>query len=92
MPSNKRAKTITPEQALGDNLRREKRRTGLSHTRLSELAGVHRTHIGLIMRGKRKVRVDTIIKLSGALEAPPGDLLKGVTWLPDGQGGGTFTD
>lgn len=68
------------------NLAHCKRETGMSLTEIAERAEIHRTHLGLLLRGKRLVRVDTVVKLAGALEVPPSALLEGVRWRPP-QGG-----
>jgi len=43
---------------------------------------LHRTEIGQLERGIRIPRMDTVVKLAGALEVPPGDLMKGMAWKP----------
>lgn len=65
---------------IGENLRRRRERIGLSQEEVGIRASLHRTEVGLLERGERLPRVDTLIKLAGALEAPPGDLLAGITW------------
>jgi transcriptional regulator with XRE-family HTH domain len=64
------------------NLASCKQETGLSLTEIAERAEIHRTHLGLLLRGKRLVRVDTVVKLAAALEVPPSVLLAGVRWRP----------
>jgi transcriptional regulator with XRE-family HTH domain len=73
-----------PELArcLAENLLIIRRRARLSQEQLADLAGVHRTEIGNLERGVRLARIDTVVKLAGALEIAPGDLLKGMAWLP----------
>lgn len=41
----------------------------------------------MLERGERLPRVDTLIKLMGALEVPAGDLLDGIEWVADGRFG-----
>jgi transcriptional regulator with XRE-family HTH domain len=74
----------SPELArcLAENLFIIRRRAGLSQEELAALAGLHRTEIGNLERGVRLARIDTVVKLAGALEIAPGDLLKGMAWLP----------
>jgi transcriptional regulator with XRE-family HTH domain len=64
------------------NLARLKCERGLSLTQISERAGIHRTHLGLLLRGGRLARIDTIAKLAFALDVPPSALLDGVCWKP----------
>lgn len=76
---------------LGDNLRRVRRREGLSQERLAVRASLHRTEIGLLERGARVCRIDTLIQLAGAMAVPPGELLDGIDWVPAPESEGTFT-
>lgn len=64
------------------NLDRCKRERGVSLAEISERAEIHRTHLGLLLRGKRLARIDTVVKLSAALEVSPDALLEGVRWSP----------
>ena len=66
---------------LGENLRRLPRREGLSQEELAERADLHRTEIGLIERGRRVGRIDTLIKLAGALDIATVELLEGIDWV-----------
>jgi len=78
-------------ERLGDNLRRVRRREGLSQESLGRLAGLHRTEIGLLERGERVCRIDTLTKLAGAMAVPPGELLDGIDWVPGPETEGSFT-
>jgi len=55
----------------------------LSKTATAERAGLHRTEVSLIERGERVPRLDTIVKLAGALEMEPCALLVGMAWKLD---------
>jgi transcriptional regulator with XRE-family HTH domain len=55
-------------------------RAGLSQTMAAEQADLHISHISLLERGLRLPRLDTIVKLAGAVEAEPCELLSGMTW------------
>jgi hypothetical protein len=46
------------------------------------VAGALRTEIGLLERGGRLLRIDTLAKLAGALEVKSGALFEGITWSP----------
>jgi transcriptional regulator with XRE-family HTH domain len=67
---------------FGRNLRRVRRREGLSQARTAARASLDRTEIGLLERGERVPRIDTLIRLAGALAVPPGELLDGIDWIP----------
>jgi transcriptional regulator with XRE-family HTH domain len=76
---------------LGHNLARARHCTGLSQEALGELAAVHRTEVGYIEVGKRLPRVDTLIKLAGALDTGIEGLVEGIGWvLPAGSRPGRF--
>ena len=45
-------------------------------------ASLHRTEIGLLERGERTPRIDTLVKVAGAVGANPADLLAGIDWKP----------
>ncbi len=73
---------MTVREQFAANLRRERKRVGLSQEALGERAGLHRTAIGLLERGERLPRIDTLIKLAQALPVEAADLLDGITWEP----------
>lgn len=75
---------------FGANLRRCRKRAGLSQEDLGTRANLHRTAIGLLERGARTPRIDTLIKLAQALPAEIGDLLDGITWEPGEARPGRF--
>jgi transcriptional regulator with XRE-family HTH domain len=78
-------------EQFGKNLWSARRRAGHSQEALGVLTSLHRTEIGLLERGKRLPRVDTLMKLADALEVRMESLLEGIEWLPPGPpAGGSF--
>jgi transcriptional regulator with XRE-family HTH domain len=75
---------------FGDNLARCRKRAGLSQDQLSVRASLHRTEISQLERGLRMARADTVLRLSGALEVPIGDLSEGLAWEPGDVRRGRF--
>ncbi len=73
---------IAVARHFGTLLRRERRLADLSQEALGYRAALHRTEIGLLERGGRTPRIDTLIKLAGSLECGPSVLLAGITWNP----------
>lgn len=65
-------------EQFGSNLFMVRRRAYLSQEQLSRRAALHRTEIGLLERGLRVPRLDTIVKLADGLEVSPGTLLAGL--------------
>jgi transcriptional regulator with XRE-family HTH domain len=74
---------VKASRHFGRNLVEFRRRVGLSQQGTAERAGLHRTEISLIERGQRLPRLDTIVKLAGALEVEPCALLEGMAWKLD---------
>lgn len=69
-------------ERFGANLRRCRRQAGLSQEAVGLRAALHRTEIGLLERGERTPRIDTTVKLAGAVGVAPGELLAGIVWEP----------
>jgi transcriptional regulator with XRE-family HTH domain len=66
----------------GENLRRVRRREGLSQEQLAARASLHRTEVGKLECAGRTYRIDTLIRLAGTMAVPPGELLDGIDWVP----------
>lgn len=69
-------------ERFGHNLRRRRRRAGLTQEELAGLIELHRVDIGELERGRRLPRLDTILKVSAGVEASPCVLLAGLRWAP----------
>jgi len=78
-------------QRFGENVRRARRRAGLSQEEAAVRASLHRTEIGLLERAERTPRIDTAVKLAGAVGVPVGELLGDVVWSPGSLKPGSFT-
>jgi transcriptional regulator with XRE-family HTH domain len=75
---------------VGENLRRYCRQAGPSQEEVGIRASLHRTEIGLLERGERMPRVDTALKLAGAVGVPLSALVEGIEWLPGDSHRGAF--
>jgi transcriptional regulator with XRE-family HTH domain len=83
---------VTVARQFGKNLRRERKRAGLSQEEAGSRAELHRTEIGLLERGARVPRIDTLIKLTVALGIRIDcALLEGIGWTPGASQVGVFT-
>lgn len=78
LPKNDAA--VLLQRRFADNAVRLRNRADLSQTATAERSGLHVTQIGLLERGARLPRLDTIVKLAGALEIAPCELLDGMVW------------
>jgi transcriptional regulator with XRE-family HTH domain len=71
--------TVKPKSlehaALGLAIREVRLRTGISQEGLADRSGMHRTYVGGIERGERNVSFGNMLKLAGALEVRPSELL-----------------
>ncbi len=85
-----RAGSETVAERVGANLRRVRRREALSQEQLAVRASLHRTEIGRLEHGERVCRIDTLIRLAGAMAVPPGELLDGIDWVPGPPTSGAF--
>jgi transcriptional regulator with XRE-family HTH domain len=75
---------------MGENLRRERRRAGMTQEELADQAALHRTAIGLLEQGHRMARADTLLQLAGALSISPAAFFRGVYWTPAPRSAGSF--
>lgn len=62
-------------QKFGRRVRDLRNTRAISQEQLADLANLHRTHISLIERGQRSVRVETIARLAMALQVQPAELM-----------------
>ncbi len=84
------AQVLDLSRRFGDNLRRVRRREGLSQEQLAGRSCLHRTEIGKLENAERVPRIDTLVRLAGAMAVPPGELLDGIDWVPGPEPSGTF--
>ncbi len=62
-------------QRLGQNVRRLREAQGWSQEDYADRAGIHRTYVSDIERGRRNPTLTVIEKLALPLDVMPGDLL-----------------
>jgi transcriptional regulator with XRE-family HTH domain len=61
---------------FADNVRRIRLEAGLSQEALAELAGVHRTYIGMLERCEKNVTIYNIERIARALKVKAAHLLE----------------
>ena len=64
---------------FGAIVREHREASELSQEALADAARLHRTHISLIERGQRSVRLETIEALARALGVQPAELMPEIT-------------
>jgi XRE family transcriptional regulator, regulator of sulfur utilization len=69
------------------NLSHYREQSGLSQEALAARAEIHRTQVGELLRGRQLPRLDTLVKLAGALDIDPCALLEGMSFKPAGTKG-----
>lgn len=80
MGRHKDAQTAALGLRFGENLSELRGRVGLSQIGTADRAGLHRTEVALVEHGRRIPRLDTLVKLAGAVEVAPCELLAGMSW------------
>jgi transcriptional regulator with XRE-family HTH domain len=81
-----------PRRHLAAKVSRLQRQSGLSTETLAVRARLDLEELEGVLRGEAPIALDVIFLLAGALEVEPGELLAGLTWVPDGEGGGEYRD
>ena len=69
-------------QEFGGKVRALREARGMSQEVLADAARLHRTHISLIERGQRSVRLETVERLAFALGVQPARLMPTVRLQP----------
>lgn len=77
---------MTPQERFSTNLRKARKRAGISQEELGFRCDLHRTEVSLLERAGREPRLATLIKLAGSLETTPQELCEGLAWNPEKRG------
>jgi transcriptional regulator with XRE-family HTH domain len=75
-PAPPQGQPLAGRGVLGANIRRARKRLGLSQEDLAERADLHWTYVGSVERGERNISIDNICRLAWALGLHPTRLLK----------------
>jgi transcriptional regulator with XRE-family HTH domain len=78
-----RQRNVAAAERFGRNVFLARRQAGYSQEQLAARCFLHRTHISLIESGRRLPRIDTFMKLVGALEIGADKLLRGLEQSPE---------
>jgi len=66
-------------KVFGDRLRQERNKRSLTLEDLGTLAEIHWTNVGKIERGQANPNLLTIVRLAGAMNVDPAELMRGIT-------------
>ena len=69
---------MEPKLKIGQNIRTERKRIGITQEALAERCDMHPVEVGRAERGTRDLRISTVVKLARGLGVPACDLLRGV--------------
>ncbi|MBU2326316.1 MAG: helix-turn-helix domain-containing protein [Alphaproteobacteria bacterium] len=72
--------TLTPANRsalgkLGDSIRMRRHAAGMSQEALADAAGINRTHMGEVERGKRNISLVALTRIAAALRCSASDLV-----------------
>jgi len=87
--------TKSVAEGFGARLRTARENAGLTQEELAYLAGTNRSAVSPLELGQHIPRMDTLIRLAGALGVEPCELMGDVRWLPppgDARSPGRFSD
>jgi transcriptional regulator with XRE-family HTH domain len=69
-------------ERFGINLRQGRKQLGVTQYEIAFRAEVALPAVGLFELGKKIPRIDTFIRLAGAVERNPSELIAGILWIP----------
>jgi transcriptional regulator with XRE-family HTH domain len=69
---------VEPKHKVGENIRAERLRAGLTQEALADRSAMHPVEVGRAERGARDLRVSTIVRLARGLGVPAAQLLEGL--------------
>jgi transcriptional regulator with XRE-family HTH domain len=67
---------------FGQNLLEARRKAGLAQAELAQRSSLHPTYVSHMEQGRRLPRIDTVVRLAGALNVGVGELVRGIEWSP----------
>jgi len=74
---------VSVKERFSLNLRRVRRRSGLTQEQLALLAEMDRVQISNFENAKRMPRLDSLVKLVSVLDCRADELIEGMGWKPN---------
>lgn len=71
--------------SFGKKLREARQAAGMTQERLAQLSSIDRSQVGHLEAGRKMPKLDTIIRLAGALDIEPCKLIADVRWTPPSE-------
>jgi transcriptional regulator with XRE-family HTH domain len=65
----------TELRLLGETIRKERKKVGVSQEDFAEVCGVHRTYLGQLERGEKNLSFSNILRVARAIQVKPSTLL-----------------
>ena len=72
----------TAKSVVGKRIREQRKQLGMTQEAVAEIAELDRKHISMIETGKTEPRIDTLIRIAGALDLPIEKLVAGLVFVP----------
>lgn len=70
---------MEPKDQVGTNIRSHRKRMKLTQEALAHKCDMHPVELGRAERGKRDLRVSTVVRIAHGLEIAPKELLDGIS-------------
>jgi transcriptional regulator with XRE-family HTH domain len=81
---------VSIAERFAANLKRCRQRAGINQAELARRTELDATTVSLFELGKRTPRLDTLVKLTGALGCRADELIEGMGWKPNADAYGNF--
>jgi transcriptional regulator with XRE-family HTH domain len=79
----KKRDPLSAKSVVGERVREERKRQGMTQWTLAEIAELDRKHISMIETGQAEPRIGTLIRIAGALDVPVETLVAGLVYVPN---------
>jgi transcriptional regulator with XRE-family HTH domain len=70
--------TPEPKTIVGGNIKRLRKGQKITQETLADRSGIHPVELARAERGRRDMRVSTVVKIAKGLEVPAGELFDGL--------------
>ena len=78
------------KRVVGERIREQRKRLGMTQERLAQLAELDRKHVSTIEAGNADLRLETLIRIAGAVAMRIENLVAGFVFVPSEDSPGHF--